>query len=150
MYETHDGQTIGTDNHSLRSETNRTVTRNRLVVSEAYAPQFALQTMERHKPDLVDRMACRVTHWAVYEDSHKLIHIQDTRDELYDLAEDPTEQRALDHRIYYPRIHELRSRLSRFLERARARRPAGGQAHTYVDLEDEQVRERLRGLGYIE
>jgi hypothetical protein len=43
----------------------------------------------------------------------------------------------------------MRSQLTTFLAEARAHRPSGHK-RLQVDLENEMVRERLRGLGYIE
>jgi arylsulfatase A-like enzyme len=152
------GQTIAPRDQSLRAEmdtetdaarTGSRATESRPVISEAYAPEFALQTLETHKPGLIDKMACSVTHWAVYDETHKLIHIQNTRDELYSLADDPRETHALDLQDSDHALQHMRAQLSAFLDRAHERRPTG-HAREQVDLEDTMVQERLRGLGYIE
>jgi len=153
-WETSYGHAMDLQGQSLQSETNqaaasRRPTIDRLVVSEAYPPEFALRAVEKHKPDLIDRLGCRVPHWGVYKDAYKLIHIQDVRDELYDLARDPREQHALGVNDAKGRVLELRSHLKTFLDQARAYRP-NGQEGRQVDLEDKVVQERLRGLGYIE
>jgi arylsulfatase A-like enzyme len=152
--ETSYGHTMDVHAQSLRNETNRAGTPDRAVVSEAYAPEFALRAMERHKPALIDPLGCRATHWAVYQDAHKLIHIRDTRDELYNLADDPMERHTLRVNGGNRHMRGLSSRLKTFLEQAHACRPNGhgpdGSSAPQVDLEDEFVRERLRGLGYIE
>jgi uncharacterized sulfatase len=152
------GQTIALREQSLRAEmdietgtvgTECVATKGRPVVSEAYAPEFALQTLENHKPALIDKMACSVTHWAVYDGVHKLIHIENTRDELYNLADDPKETRALDLQTGEHTLQHMHAQLSDFLDQACEHRP-NGRVREQVDLQDEMVRERLRGLGYIE
>jgi hypothetical protein len=105
--------------------------------------------MERHNPTLIGQMACRATHWAVYVDSHKLIHVQDTRDELFDLALDPTEQTLLRGDDANRRIQRMQFELQTFLDHALAYR-LGQDVRNQVDLDDKHVRDRLRGLGYIE
>jgi arylsulfatase A-like enzyme len=152
--ETSYGHTMDIQGQSLRNETNRAGTPGRTVVSEAYAPEFALRALERHKPALIDPLGCRATHWAVYQGAHKLIHIQDTRDELYNVADDPMERNTLRVNGGDPDARRLRSGLKTFLEQAHAYRPNGhrleGWSAPKVELKDELVQKRLRGLGYIE
>jgi hypothetical protein len=127
------------------------------IVSEAYAPEFALTAMQNHKPSLMETLACDKTHWSILEDSYKLIRIQGVRDELYRWPDDPKEERALKLNGSQPSTHSaaeqkaqrLRQQLGAFLEIARQHRPGSGQTEK-ADLENELVRERLRGLGYIE
>jgi hypothetical protein len=129
------------------------------IVTEAYAPQFALSAMQNHKPNLMEELACDKTRWSVLEQDYKLIRVQDVRDELYRWDEDPTEQHALRLNGSKPASHSttrhdaqaarLRQQLSAFLEIARQHGPTA-RAPRKADLEDELVRERLRGLGYIE
>ena len=65
MYETNSGHTVRVQDHSLRQETagssthGCSVSASKPVVSEAYAPEFALRVMEKHKPALIDQLACR-------------------------------------------------------------------------------------------
>lgn len=152
--QTHYGQAIEIQKQSLRNETLGWKTPTRPVISEAYAPEFALRAMEKHKPDLIDPLACRSTHWAVYEGSYKLIHIQDTCDELYNLADDPLERHMLSINGANHRVDRLRSHLKAFLKEACTHRPNGHASDSAdapkADLEDQVVQERLRGLGYIE
>ena len=90
----------------------------------------------------------------MYRDTYKLIHIPGTRDELYNLADDPMERHALQVNGGNHHTRELKSHLRAFLEQASARRVNGhspdGSHAPQVDLEDKLVQERLRGLGYIE
>lgn len=119
------------------------------VVSEAYAPEFALQVMERHKPALLRRADYRATHRAVYEDGYKLISIENVDDRLYALRHDPQEACGVTSGAQPERVRRLMGRLHAFLDRARQhQRSRSGRAQ--VDLDDEIVRQRLRDLGYIE
>jgi arylsulfatase A-like enzyme len=154
MFDAISGQAIHVQEHSLRQEMTQSCVQAQAVISEAYAPEFALRVMEKHKPATIDRLACRSTHWAVYRDTFKLIHTPGERDELYNLADDPMERFALQSNSENHRIRELRSQLQAFLDQAHAHRANGhspdGSEALQIDLEDALVQERLRGLGYIE
>jgi arylsulfatase A-like enzyme len=147
--ETDDTRTIDTEAQTLLRETQETPQEPPVVLSEAFAPEFALEAMERHKKGLIEKLNCRATHWAVYQQPYKLIHVPADRTELYSLEADPLEREGLLLKAEDPRIQPLIAQLSAFLEQARKHRPQDGQ-HKKAELENERIRRRLRGLGYIE
>jgi hypothetical protein len=119
------------------------------VFSEAYAPEFALRIMERHRPHLIDKLDCRATNWAVYEEAHKLIRVEGIRDELFSLREDPREMHSLEVDATEGQGRQLGMQLDAFLEQAVGRR-LPSKVQRKANLDDEVVRQRLRGLGYTE
>ncbi|MBN1581756.1 MAG: sulfatase-like hydrolase/transferase [Anaerolineae bacterium] len=149
-YETSCGQAVETGAQSLTREVDGLDLDGSLVISEAYAPEFAVNIMERHQPSVIDRLHCRATHWAVYEGLLKLIRIDGIRDRLFLLQSDPAETYDLLPRVGQARrIQNLASRLMTFVEGARERRSARGRRRAF-GFDDELVRRRLRGLGYID
>jgi uncharacterized sulfatase len=152
-YETHYGHTVNVHEKSLLNGYHRSDPSVSPIVSEAYAPEFALTALMNHKPALLERIPCQNTHWSVLADSYKLIHIQGVRDELYRWTDDPTEQHALklngSHSSEDAYAQRLRQYLDSFLEQSRQHRPVDGTVKR-ADLDNELVRKRLRGLGYIE
>jgi arylsulfatase A-like enzyme len=147
-YRASDGLIADAGGRSLTCEVqNRGV--GAAVVSEAYAPEFALKIIESHRPVLIDRLYCRATNWAAYEETFKLIRIDGVEDRLYSLSDDPREDHSLAPATADGCQRRLAVQLELFVDRACARRLAGdGQER--VDVDDEVVRQRLRGLGYVE
>jgi arylsulfatase A-like enzyme len=84
---------------------------------------------------------------AVYQDQYKLIKVGDTPDELFDLAEDPGENRNLLSE--YPElVTEMATLLETFVIGSENRRPT--HETEQLDLEeDSELTERLKGLGYL-
>jgi uncharacterized sulfatase len=155
--ETHYGRTVNVRAQSLLNDSEPDASRALPIVSEAYAPEFALSAMQNHKPNLMETLDCDKTRWSILEDSYKLIRIQGVRDELYHWPDDPSEEHVLKLNGSHPstqtaadrHAQRLRQQLGAFLEIARQHRPSDGETQK-ADLENELVRERLRGLGYIE
>jgi uncharacterized sulfatase len=155
--ETHYGRTVDVHAQSLLNGQDQGVDPVVPIVSEAYAPEFALTAMQNHKPNLMETFACDKTRWSVLEDDYKLIRIQGVRDELYRWPDDPTEEHAIKLNGSHPstqttadrQAQHLRQHLRAFVEIARQHSPSDNAAQK-VDLENDLVRERLRGLGYIE
>jgi uncharacterized sulfatase len=157
--ETHYGRTVQVREQSLLNEQYRDARPTIPIVSEAYVPEFGLTAVQNHKPHLIEALACDKTYWAIIEHTHKLIRIQDVRDELYHWRDDPLEEHALKLNGSEPSAHaplehdaqarRLRQHLGAFLELAQQHRANGGHTKK-TNLENELVRERLRGLGYIE
>jgi arylsulfatase A-like enzyme len=119
------------------------------VVSEAYPPEFALNIVQAHAPNLMEKSRCQATHWAMYEDWHKLIHIEDVGDTLFALDADPRELQALASGLEVECVRRMTVRLEAFLERARGRR-SGSRERRMAELDDKVVRQRLRSLGYLD
>ncbi len=122
-----------------------------IVWSEAFPPITLLKLMEGRDVEAIDAFQCRAVRRAIYDvdASYKLVTVNDTPTELFDVTADPAE---LDNRIAaHP---DVTSRLDRALkgvlaeaESRRLQRASGAG----VDLEsNRRVRERLRRLGYLE
>lgn len=117
------------------------------VFSEAYPPNNLIVIMEKYAPGLIQRFDCRATRWAVYNQPYKLIHTENLRDEVYHYIQDPQEDENLSEN--QETRQKLRAKLEDFLVSAAYGQP--GNLHgTTSNLEDEQVLQRLRNLGYIE
>lgn len=148
-YKTGNGPVVDVTSHSLVREPRGADAICSTVFSEAYAPEFALKIMERHRPHLIDELDCRATNWAAYEETRKLIRVEGIRDELFSPWEDPREMHCLEGGSAEGQRQRLRTQLDAFLEQAVGRRPSS-KTQRKANLDDEVVRQRLRGLGYIE
>lgn len=115
------------------------------IFSEAFPPEHVLNIMRKRTPDLLAEFPSEANHWAIYRQGYKLIEIENHTGELYFLPDDPRENQPLADP---DRTGVLRHELGSFLERAAARRPQ--HLDGSVSLDDEQLRQRLRGLGYLE
>jgi uncharacterized sulfatase len=116
------------------------------VYSEAYPPQHVIRIMQKRFPKLLASFRSDLTLRAVYKALQKLIHTAGYEDLLFDLAQDPREQDPLEDSA---QVAELTEELVDFLERAHKRRPEH-LAPAGIDIEDESLLQRLRGLGYLE
>ena len=119
-----------------------------LVVSEAYAPTFAMQVMEARKQALIEKLHCRATHRAAYEGDHKLIAIEGLGERLFSLRTDPQELHSLNGRDA-ARKERIMEGLAAFVERSRTHRP-DLEAQRATNVDDVLVEQRLRELGYLE
>jgi hypothetical protein len=82
----------------------------------------------------------------VYRKIHKYIQTENVGDDIFDLEADPDENYPLED----PALRERFQRnLGEYLERATSRRPENFQRGG-VNLDDDTLRQRMRGLGYIE
>jgi len=146
--EAHDAAAVDVRSQSLTREVHEPGQSPPAVFCEAYAPEFALKAMEAHKPDLIERLNCRLAHRAVYEGRYKLICVEDKSPRLFSLDVDPWETRSLEAPAVTERIRRMRARLHAFLEEANARKPQA-RAQQPANLDDKIVQQRLRDLGYI-
>ncbi len=119
------------------------------VFAEAYTPDTLLTLMENESPAAIDTFRCRSMRRAAYEGRYKLITVGDEPDELFDVIDDPGETRNLASE-YPDRVVRLEDALSSFVKDAEARRPANWTSARALSLDNEEVSERLRALGYIE
>ena len=119
------------------------------VVSEAYSPTNVTEIIERRCPQLFDRFHARLTHRAIYRESLKLIDIEGGPKALYDLSDDPGELHPVASGPRLAARAELAAELAAFLARTR---PAAGaeRSQEVVEPDDEVMRRRLRGLGYLD
>ena len=115
------------------------------VISEAYAPENAVDIMHKHKPELLERHHADRTRRAAYQDGQKMIQVEGISKLLYDLAGDPGEGLPYQDES---RINDLSKALDAYLELAVSRQSSSTKRK--ILLEDEIVQQRLRDLGYLE
>lgn len=118
------------------------------VFSEAYPILTILSLMERWNPQAIERFHCRAVRRAVIDQGHKLISVDESTTELFDLHNDPRELENLlpEHAI----VEHLEDLLGAFVKEIN-----GGDAGDRHQLQPQRVQdrhlmERLRRLGYIE
>lgn len=133
---------------SLASALNGSDPEQGIVFTEAYTPDTLIALMQNDDPEAIDHYRCRSMRRAVYRGSHKLITIGDEPDELFDVLDDPGE---LDNLIQCdPSVaSELDGLLQQFVAEAEARRPEAWRSAQLEIRDDEELAERLRGLGYL-
>jgi uncharacterized sulfatase len=140
---------IDVEGLSLTRAVARDSRQEEVVFAEAYTPDTLLTLMENENPSAIDTFRCRSMRRAAYDGRHKLITVGDQPDELFDVIDDPGETRNL--LVEFPdKVARLRGALTTFTKDAAARRPANWEAARRVSLDDEEISERLRALGYIE
>lgn len=136
---------------SLRGATSGASSVEDLVWAEAFPPITLLKLMEGRNVEAIDAFRCRAVRRAIYDATapYKLVTVDDTPTELFDITADPTE---LDNRIAaYP---DVAARLDRTLKSVVAEAASRGSQQASgagIDLDsNRRVRERLRRLGYLE
>jgi uncharacterized sulfatase len=148
-YEDVSGQHVEVEQLSLARLNGSEDGETPVVISEAYAPTFAVQVMETRKRGLIEKLHCRATHRAAYAGEHKLIAIEGVGEQLFSLNVDPQELRGLGGEGDRRRKERLMEHLTSFLRRASARRP-DLEARRAANAGDAMVQQRLRDLGYLE
>lgn len=122
-------------------------TSDRPVFAEYYYPSQALTAFPedyRDAPSL-ERFKRRIA--AVIDEGHKLVWGSDGRHELYDLTVDPDERTNL---IDDPNHEPTRSRLTALVSELRERYARERVVPESVIELDDQTREALRSLGYVQ
>ncbi len=117
--------------------------------AEIYPPLNFAKAVQHRQPELLERFRCLDLRRAVVRDEWKLIQLAGEADELFDLDSDPLE---LANRLARDEATAgvLEQQLKAMVRQAEATRDGLGAGAT-LDLEqDEQLAQRLRGLGYIE
>lgn len=116
--------------------------------AEIYPPVNLVSVMETRQPELIDRFECRSLRRAVVEDGVKLIQVADQPREAYELVADPDELDNL-HPQTPDQFDALNDHLDQFSQKVTQEQAlvAAGDA---IDLEDQQIQQQLRALGYIE
>ncbi len=118
--------------------------------AEAYSPVTLVNLIAQRNLEAVEAFRCRSTRRAVYEDTYKLLTVDEQAEELFDLRTDPGE---LNNRLteWSELAARLEARLATCLAAARERCHEGDHPEKHVDLEkDAQLTRRLRALGYLE
>ena len=138
---------ISTSEFSLRNIKSAAQPSPRRVFSEGYPPMNLIKIIEKHEPAIMDAFNCKSTLWAAFEDMFKLLRVDQVRDELFNLSDDPRENHQLekDDKLSQDMGVKLDEHLAWAISRA-----TGKLEKQSVNLHDEHVMERLRGLGYIE
>ncbi len=148
-YATHYSAEVDVRSQSLIREARDLGRPQATVISEAYAPDFALSSMRKHKPGLIERLGSRATLRAVYEDRFKLVQVEGIGEQVYDLDADRQEHYPLSLDEQAERLARLLAVAEAFVDKAESRRLEGKRQRA-VNHDDELVQQRLRGLGYMD
>jgi uncharacterized sulfatase len=117
--------------------------------AEVYPPLNFAKAVQHRQPELLDRYRCLETRQAVVRGNEKLIRVSGKPDELFDLKVDPLELN--DMLLRQPALGSILSQEIERLERSTSAQRENLSAGDDLDLEaDEQLLERLKGLGYVE
>ncbi|MEM7127455.1 MAG: sulfatase [Chloroflexota bacterium] len=117
-----------------------------VVFAEAVTPQNVLNLMKKHKPELVEKHATDQGRQAVWSYPYKLIVTGNGRRELYNYADDPTEQVDLSEEL-----PEISNKLYEHLQTFKLRVDAMPSLSSRTVVQDDpQLKQRLRALGYLE
>jgi arylsulfatase A-like enzyme len=135
---------------SLRQSLNGHAQAHDWVWTEAYPPLTLVRLIESRNPEAVESHRCLAVRRAIYDGTQKLVTVDETAAELYDVEVDPSE--ALNRIDADPETAQrLDQQLQHMLASARSRQAAGLSAPGQFKLDDSRrVSERLRRLGYIE
>ena len=118
-----------------------------IIFSEAYTPITLLKIIQKYSPNLMNSFHCASPRWAVYNNPYKLIRTENAYDNLFNYLEDPQEKDHLSSKTDC--MKKMGTELEAFLAAAKFRGSESLQGSA-ANLEDEDVLNRLRGLGYIE
>jgi arylsulfatase A-like enzyme len=117
--------------------------------SEVYPPLNFVKAIEQRQPELVQPFRCLALRRALVKENLKLIQVDGRPDELFDLGRDPLELSSVKAQVPATLV-ELNQQLERTIghvERQRDNLAAG----VVLDIDDdEQLKQRLRALGYID
>jgi arylsulfatase A-like enzyme len=117
------------------------------VFTEGVPPQNVVNLLQRRRPELLRDRNCDQTRRAVLNNEHKLITTGDGDAlELYRLIDDPSESHNL-HTVAPDEARALHHHLHTFVTQASTNAPVAEQVE---DDTDDDLRRRLRDLGYIE
>jgi len=86
---------------------------------------------------------------AFNQKGYKYIHIEDGSNQLYHLDDDPLEKNPYQDVNSHQEAKSLQISIDNFLERTLIRRPVTWLRKD-VDIKDDKLAKRLRGLGYLE
>jgi uncharacterized sulfatase len=148
------GQAAGLDPAEIRDLTLMETIRGRdaesfTAYAEVYPPLNFAKAVQHRQPELLERFRCLDLRRAVVRDEWKLIQVAGTADELFDLDRDPLEE---SNRLAQEKgtTAVLDQQLRGMIRQAEATRDELSAGASLALDEDEQLLQRLRGLGYIE
>jgi len=149
-----DGEAGNIRRLSLRQTLKGRDPEQQTAFSEVYPPLNFVKAIETRQPDLLRQFRCLSTRRAVVRPDRgdgvavKLIEVDDTPDELFDLTLDPREQANLiiERPATVAAFDLALEQMAQRATRERDAQPAGA----VVDLDSDELRQRLRGLGYLE
>lgn len=117
------------------------------VFSEAIPPQNVVNLLQKRQPQLIRDRLCDQPRRAIWIGNHKLIETGQHMLELYDIAEDPSEDLNLSS-IFPENVEVLQDCLQSFVgEHAHVTNVVTSRAPGF---DDPEVQQRLRDLGYLE
>ncbi len=137
---------------TLLHEINGRFPEEQTAYSEVYPPTNFIRAIENNQPHLIAPFRCRSLRRAVVKaeagSNYKLIRVDETADELFDLRQDELE---LHNRLndQDPIALALDESVT-LMTAANKRRQATVQQKTAVGGDDELLLQQLRGLGYVE
>ncbi|MCP4361255.1 MAG: sulfatase-like hydrolase/transferase, partial [Chloroflexi bacterium] len=128
---------------------------NGIVFTEIYPPMTFVRAIKKRQPELLEQYRCLSTRRAVVrqttadktQTTHKLIHVDDTADELFDLQADPleNEDKLAARPSTVATLNQDIKRIAANVDRQRQNLTAGAE----IEINDNLI-QRLRGLGYID
>jgi uncharacterized sulfatase len=121
--------------------------------SEIYPPLNFVRVLENNQPELLETFRCLAIRRAAVrgqdeQPTRKLIQVDDQADELFDLAADPLELK--DEMAQFPEETAVLNREIKRMTQAAKLKQETLSTGTAVDLEDKQLRQQLRSLGYLD
>ena len=121
---------------------------NETAFAEIVPPLNFVSALEHREPELLVRFRCTATRRAIVQNDWKLVSVDESADELYNLDHDPLE---LDNKVATQptEVAALDLQLDSFVQKVEAQKGDVAAGDSF-ELQDERVLQQLRGLGYIE
>ena len=117
-----------------------------IAFSEAVPPQNLLNALRQRQPQIVQVRQCDQVRRAVWEGEYKLIQVGDNHLEVYNVFEDPYENKNL-----YEALPEQASTMQEHLEAFVSHTGVAVPTTDYtIEYEDPAILSHLRNLGYLE